>query len=188
LIILIDEPEIHLHPELQKEVVKKLLEISKFAQVFITSHSPLLVHHLSESGNECYNEILLEENESGQIYQKKIDSRVLPNSTPAETNYLVFDRSSFEYHNELYGHLMYLSDKNSVSGLDNSFDINDNEKYNWEREDVNDSQRLSVHSVLRNSFHHKENSLNEYVDSGFINDNLRDSIEFLREEISSHEN
>jgi hypothetical protein len=186
LIILIDEPEIHLHPELQVKVVKKLLEISKFAQVFITSHSPLLVHQLAETGNEKYKQIILIKNNQGQIEQKQVNLRVLPNSTPAETNYLVFNRPTLEYHNELYGHLMYLNNKNSIKKLDDSFNINDNDKYNWKREDLSKNQRLSIHSVIRNSFHHKENILNKYVNSKFIISNLQLSIDFLREKIVNY--
>ena len=46
LILLIDEPELHLHPSLQFEFVKFLLEISKDVQIILTSQSPLFVKQL----------------------------------------------------------------------------------------------------------------------------------------------
>jgi len=47
LIVLIDEPELHLHPTLQEKFVKFLLESSKNAQIILASHSPLLVKQLA---------------------------------------------------------------------------------------------------------------------------------------------
>jgi hypothetical protein len=81
---------------------------------------------------------------------------------------------------------MYLNNKNSIKKLDDSFNINDNDKYNWKREDLSKNQRLSIHSVIRNSFHHKENILNKYVNSKFIISNLQLSIDFLREKIVNY--
>ena len=43
LIILIDEPELHLHPSLQKIFLDFLIDISKNSQIIITTHSPLLL-------------------------------------------------------------------------------------------------------------------------------------------------
>ena len=43
LIVFIDEPELHLHPKLQEDFVKILLEFSKTAQIILTTHSPLFV-------------------------------------------------------------------------------------------------------------------------------------------------
>ena len=46
LIVLIDEPELHLHPSLQENFVKVLLEFSKDAQIILTSQSPLFIKQL----------------------------------------------------------------------------------------------------------------------------------------------
>ena len=57
LIILIDEPELHLHPMLQEKFVNFLLEISKNSQIIITTHSPLLIKQFSY--NEKVKNIIL---------------------------------------------------------------------------------------------------------------------------------
>ena len=49
LIVLIDEPELHLHPKLQEKLVNLLLEFSKEVQIFLSSHSPLLVKQILEN-------------------------------------------------------------------------------------------------------------------------------------------
>jgi len=42
-VILIDEPELSLHPEIQKRVMKKILEISQNKQIIIATHSPYFI-------------------------------------------------------------------------------------------------------------------------------------------------
>lgn len=49
MIILIDEPELHLHPKIQEKFMNFLLEISKDVQVMITTHSPILIKQLVEN-------------------------------------------------------------------------------------------------------------------------------------------
>ncbi len=49
LVILIDEPELHLHPKLQEKLADYLLELTdeeKDHQIFITTHSPIFFKHV----------------------------------------------------------------------------------------------------------------------------------------------
>ena len=82
----------------------------------------------------------------------------------------------------MYGQLSYLNNISSPSGLDRELGISDDEKRDWKR-DNGYVEKLSIHSILRNSFHHKENKENEYCTDQFIMDNLQESIKFLRERI-----
>ncbi|MBU0598490.1 AAA family ATPase [Patescibacteria group bacterium] len=43
-ILLLEEPEIHLHPALQKKLLKILETENTYNQVFITTHSPIFIH------------------------------------------------------------------------------------------------------------------------------------------------
>ena len=67
-LIVIDEPELSLHPSLQKNVLKKLLEFSKERQIIISTHSPYFIDSKAiingakliridkeEEGIECYS-------------------------------------------------------------------------------------------------------------------------------------
>ncbi|MDR2063823.1 MAG: AAA family ATPase [Candidatus Nomurabacteria bacterium] len=181
LVVLIDEAENHLHPSLQRELVNLLLEISKTAQVFVTSHSAELVKQISI--NKSHKTIVMS-SQKNQPTKKPPKSFILPLPTAAETNYVAFDIESLEYHNELYGHLMEISNKFSVKDLDGTFGVNDIKKYDWNNPTVNKPQRLSVHSVIRNWFHHPEDaSKNGFCDADFIKDNLTQSIDFLRDRI-----
>lgn len=181
LIVMIDEAEMHLHPSLQQILVKEIMELSKSVQVFITSHSPIFVHELflaDTSGNTKKH--LLKKCTDGGVVNVEIKEALLPRATPAEINYLAFNYPTLEYHNELYGQLSYLKELTSPSKLDKSFDIGEEEKYEWVR-DNGHSEKLSVHSILRNSFHHKENQENKYCTDEFIMQQLPGSIDFLRD-------
>ena len=46
-----DEPELHLHPSLQKKFIDFLLDISEQCQIILTSHSPILVKQLLYNDN-----------------------------------------------------------------------------------------------------------------------------------------
>lgn len=48
-IYLLEEPEIYLHPSLQKEMCLTLYEISQSSQIFFTTHSPLLLKNFDSS-------------------------------------------------------------------------------------------------------------------------------------------
>lgn len=181
LIVMIDEAEMHLHPSLQKILVQEIMELSKSVQVFITSHSPIFVHELFLADTSDNTEKhLLKKGSDGSVVNVDIEEALLPRATPAEINYLAFNYPTLEYHNELYGQLSYLRGGSGPSALDRTFDITDAERYDWKRN--NDRvDRLSIHSVLRNAFHHKENKENKYCTNQFIMDNLQESIKFLRE-------
>lgn len=181
LIVMIDEAEMHLHPSLQQILVQEIMELSKSVQVFITSHSPIFVHELflaDAIGNTKKH--LLKKGTDGGVINVEIEEALLPRATPAEINYLAFNYPTLEYHNELYGQLSYLRGESGPSALDRTFDVTDDDRYDWKR-DNGWVDRLSIHSVLRNAFHHKENKENEYCTNQFIMDNLQESIKFLRE-------
>lgn len=187
LILLLDEAEMHLHPSLQSLLIKELIDLSKTAQIFITSHSPIFVHDLfQEDKEDLSKKYLIKRNDRGTVSLVEVGETVLPRSTPAEINYLAFNYPALEYHNELYGYLSYLMGKSSPKKLDLKLDIDDKDKYDWKRDDKNQIvDRLSVHSVLRNAFHHKDNQLNSYCNDEFITNNLQSSIEFLRKNIKT---
>ncbi len=59
-IVLIDEIELHLHPEWQHRVIPKLLETFPNCQFILTTHSPLVLSHV-----HCQNILCLVQNEQG---------------------------------------------------------------------------------------------------------------------------
>ena len=152
LIILIDEPELHLHPRLQEKFVDFILEISKESQVILTTHSPLLIKQLSYNEN-VKNIVLKKEKEV-----KEFDERKLSYVSSNETNYLAFDLPSEEYHNELYESLMKkYSTSNVIKRFDNEFFIQQKKEdkiYPWEKQ----PNQVSIHTFIRNQIHHRKDN------------------------------
>ncbi len=172
MILLIDEPELHLHPVIQEKFIKFLLEISKDSQVFITTHSNLLIKQLAYN-NFISTLIFTDNNKINQI-----DDRKLSYISSNETNFLAFELATEEYHNELYESLKekYENVNNcnvSIKDFDNDFFVNQKgERKNspWKK----NPNSASIHTFIRNQIHHRsENGEPKY-------DDLNDSIKFMR--------
>lgn len=69
-ILLFEEPELYLHPELQKEMAKTLFHISDNSQIMFTTHSPIM---LREFCNEDIRRVSLDENYSSVASLTSID-------------------------------------------------------------------------------------------------------------------
>lgn len=188
LIILMDEPELHLHPRLQEKFVSFLLEFSKNAQIIIVSHSPLLVKQLL--GNDKVRVKILENN--GQKVSE-IETRVLPYISANEINFIAFGLPTEEYHSELYNEietifwndpnndLKTLRQKGSYNASDGRQIIFDNEFFSKQKlEQINSpfkttQNKVTVHTYIRNKIHHsKENGGSPSTEE------LRQSIEKMR--------
>lgn len=169
LIVLIDEPELHLHPRLQEKFVKFLLEFSKKAQIILASHSPLLVKQLSYNENVKISVI---ENDGQEV--SEIEKRVLPYISANETNFLAFNLATEEYHNELFEELKFINgDDKSIKDFDNDFFVtakSEPKNSSWK----GNQNEVSEHTFIRNQIHHqKENGKTEY-------NVLKESIEKMR--------
>ena len=68
-IILIDELELHLHPEWQSKIAKILVQVFPSAQFITSTHSP----HILQSANS--DEIIALATDNGQVYRRKLDGR-----------------------------------------------------------------------------------------------------------------
>lgn len=168
LIILIDEPELHLHPVLQEKFVDVLIEFSKSSQIFLASHSPLLVKQLSFNEKVKINVL-----ENGTKVSE-IEKRVLPFISANETNFIAFNLATEEYHNELFEELKYINgDDKSIKDFDNDFFINtkgEDKNSPWKA----NPNEVSKHTYIRNQIHHqRENGKTEYGA-------LKNSIEKMR--------
>jgi ABC-type multidrug transport system ATPase subunit len=172
LIAFIDEPELHLHPSLQSDFVKFLLEISKESQVILTSHSPLLIKQLTYNENVS---ICILQKSRDELELVEMDERLLPYVSANEINFLAFDLPTEEYHNELYEELKYLKgDDKAIKDFDKEFfqaDKGEPPHYPWK----NHPNEVSLHTFIRNQIHHQKDNGKAEVD------NVRISILKMRE-------
>lgn len=171
LILLIDEPELHLHPGIQEQFASLLLEFSKTAQIFITSHSPIFVKEIMVN-DEVQVKTLIKDGDD--VKESDPQDSKLPYVSANEVNYVAFQFSTEEYHNELYEELF--SKHATRVGIKN-FDIDyfqgtksEQPSYSW----MSNANQVSLHTYLRNQIHHRAScGIASQVD-------LKKSIEAMR--------
>lgn len=109
LVILIDEPETHLHPRIQQGFVDFLFEESKSVQIVLATHSPLLVRQILQKEKPMKQEgatrIKVLKSDGVKTPKMEMEKQVLPYVSANEVNYIAFNLVTEEYHNELYERL-----------------------------------------------------------------------------------
>lgn len=156
-LLLLDEPETHLHPTAQENLLEELIKITKSKNnnaVFFATHS----NYMIDKGYLNRNIKITKPEEITMIsyYEKK-------SSSYASVNYDVFDIVSTDYHNELYGRAFVLS------GLDNGTDF---DKKILELHPTVTIKKNYIHTngkkfdctlptYVRHLIHHPENNKNE---------------------------
>lgn len=179
IVVLIDEPELHLHPHLQEKFVQYLIEFSKTNQVFISTHSPYFFKNCLSNPQI---ELLITKNTSDGISVENtgLHFGIFPWSPSwGEINYSAYDLPTIEFHNELYGHLQETQQKYSIEQVETYFatkSITKSKKWakiaNGKAQQPDD---VSLMTFVRNSIHHPENTSN----GGYNPQELKSSIEEL---------
>lgn len=177
LILLIDEPELHLHPSLQFEFVNFILEISKDVQIILTSQSPLFVKQLLT--NSKVKTLIIKRNDQDEPELVSMNARVLPYLSANEVNYLAFGLPSEEYHNELYGSIQEIKPAYRISEME-TFLVQRGmvQNKNWIKSTNGNPDppvQYTLPTYIRNSIHHPENNHN----LKFTPEELTQSIERL---------
>ena len=173
LIVLIDEPELHLHPTLQEKFVEFLLEFSKKAQIILTSHSPLLVKQLSFNDNVKINVI-----KDGQEVSE-MGERILPYISANETNFLAFSLPTVEFHNELYGCIQEKTQKYTEEDVESYFaSKNIKKSREWtpvRHGTAQKEKKVTLQTFIRNKIHHPENTIMQNAE--YSPEELKQSID-----------
>lgn len=103
IILIIDEPELHLHPKLQAKLFEHLKEISGEIQIVVSTHSPILFKNVYQNTDI---KLLISKKESNKISIN--DARAsgfgLLKWSPSwgEICYFAYDLSTAEFHDDLY--------------------------------------------------------------------------------------
>lgn len=160
-IMLLDEPETHLHPQAQLNLMKELIKLTTDLKhiVLYATHSNYMIDKVNLQRNI---KVIKKKNET-----TKLDKISKSKSTYSEVNYTVFDIPTTDYHNELYG---YLEDIYPLK-------LNSLEKdKKWINEKSKKTESVSLPKYIRNSIHHPENNSNR----SYTQSQLKKSIEMLR--------
>ncbi len=178
-ILLLDEPETHLHPLAQEYLLSELIAMTKNNRnnvVFFATHSNYMIDKTDLSRNFRVTKID-DKTEAARITKKT--------STYAGVSYEVFSIASSDYHNELYGilHERYLDDEKRDSGIQ-VFDEEFFHKIHSQKKNKpwkGNPNGATLPTFVRNCIHHPE-GLNKCTSQ-----ELRQSIEFLRKLVQAVE-
>lgn len=184
-IVLIDEPELSMHPKWQQKVLqyyRGLFEENgkQTAQIIVATHSEYVIRAALED-RENVLIIALQDN-NGQIEaQNIIAPTVLPSITSAETNYVAFGIVSIDYHIELYGYLQNKTGNDTVKKCDEyiakqaSYNPAIHEKSSFFIKNGHQTEYCTLPTYIRNAIDHP--------DSGrtFTEEELNNSIKLLIE-------
>ena len=182
-VVLIDEPEISLHPIWQEKILNYYMNLfissagNQTSQIFIATHSQYVLRSALEETNNTL--ILLLSNSSGTIECKSITAPlVLPSITSAELNYVAFDLVSNDYHIELYGYLQNKIGTSSVKACDD-YIVAQTTVYDASKHAKSSAYGATTYQTLptyiRNAIDHPDPSRT------FTQGQLRTSIELLIE-------
>lgn len=164
IIILIDEPELHLHPILQKQLLDyiKRLSMDRRIQILFSTHSPYMF-------KDCSSE------ENCNLISRCSDYKqsIFPwGKTWGEINYFTYNLPTVEFFNELYGFLQKDRKINEFDEFLRSKSIPVVKV--WKRDETTEYS-CTLSSYVRNSIHHPENTFNpKYTD-----EELKSAIEEL---------
>jgi energy-coupling factor transporter ATP-binding protein EcfA2 len=171
IIYLIDEPEAHLHPKAQKQLLKLLVEESKTKQIFLCTHSPYIFKDAFPTKPGMF---VFRRDSNGAI--AVVDANLagfghLPWSPSwGEVNFCAFDLPTVELHNELYGHIQERTQSANQTAVETYFDSRGLQAIkSWTRlagGSAQSTESVTLPTYIRNSIHHPENALNAAYTEG----------------------
>jgi AAA15 family ATPase/GTPase len=166
-ILLLDEPERHLHPKAQIYFLQELLKLSE-------SNSNLILYATHS------NYLINRENLNNTICVTKTGDRTVirplegVSISYSRVNYEVFEIESTDYHNELYAQLQTkFGEEKGLLEFDKEF-FQSTHSLKADKPFKEQKNKVSVHTYVRNCIHHPENSTYELTPTL-----LKDSIRFL---------
>ena len=154
-LLLLDEPETHLHPKAQEDMLQELIEITQSNDntILFATHSNYLIDkaHLER------NVKVFKNNDITEIEWFKPHQ-----SSYASINYEVFGISSTDYHNELYDYLRdkYGEDKQipdlGIMRFDDEF-FKKEKRLKLDRSNKGKSNTITLPTYIRNCIHYPSN-------------------------------
>jgi len=161
-VLLLDEPETHLHPSAQENLKDELIKITKNETnniVFFATHSNYMID--KDNIDRSFRVV---KKDNHKTILEKIKKQT---SSYSEVNFEVFDITTNDYHNELYGYLEDLFPE-KLEKLSKDKD--------WYNTKISKTEKVSLPKYIRNAIHHPENTKNKK----FTTLELNKSIKILR--------
>ncbi len=189
LVVLIDEPEISMHPRWQRKIFSFYTSLFKndshtqIAQIFFATHSEYVLKDALQNGAQ----IIILKDENNTITPIPVTKfNTLPFSpTYAEIKYKAFNIPTIEFHDELYGYIYERFAQNNIKTLEDFFVQNgallNKEWAKPNKDSFNPPEKTTLMTYIRHYYHHPEtvrrlnNPLSPLQEP--TEDELRESIE-----------
>lgn len=164
--IMIDEPELSMHPKWQKRILQyfkdlfKAADGSQKAQLFFATHSEYV---LGEALKDKEKTLVIVLNDDNGTIKKREDIKplALPSITASEINYVAFGIPSIDYHIALYGAIQSKYNKHSIVGCDQFIETQCAPYYNAATHGIVTSYHgtdfHTLPSMIRNHIDHPDN-------------------------------
>ncbi len=191
--IIIENPEIYLHPEAQKKLMKFFSFCKYFCQIIIETHSEYVIKSAIENNKKDTNIFVAKKNQNGYTELSEFQGNEFKTSSYLEVIYRSFGIITPEFHILLYGLLQQKFNnlnhffESSIKQFDTYLNSLSNVKRkNWEH--LNRDGSITVYKTLptfvRNKIDHPEAKNPTTGDNyGFTEDELKKSIIFLLGEL-----
>lgn len=120
-IVLVDEPELSMHPKWQTEILKFYRNLFTYdgvqkTQIFIATHSEFVLKEALKDQDNV--KVILLQVKDGRTVVGPIEERVLPNIESSEIDYLIFGMSTYEYHISLFSYYSTLNKCEYIDDVD----------------------------------------------------------------------
>ncbi len=163
-VLLIDEPEISMHPKWQNKILDFYKQLiidetgNQSSQLFVATHSEHIIKNAYQKGDL----ILVLSNSGSEINVKPIQDLKTFSFSPTypEIKYFAFNISSIEFHDELYGYIKEMNNLVQEKDVENFF-LQKREKQTkkWARlknNIFNTPEEVTLMTYIRNVIHHPE--------------------------------
>ena len=156
--IIIDEPELHLHPALQDKFAKHLHDISEESQVFISTHSPFFFKNcFDKSGIK----VLVAEVEDEEVVIKDARSKGfgLLKWSPSwgEICFFAYGLPTVEFHDDLYASLQDKNGTETIAATEAWLASGGQIKEIKWPDPIREPQEETLMTYIRNRIHHGDN-------------------------------
>lgn len=185
-LFIIENPEIHLHPTAQMNLMKFLLHMSQFGQFIIETHSDHIIKNVLDSSKDTQIIKLKNSTDVPEFYVPG-SKHILPTITLGEIQWSAFDMPTIDFHVHLFSFLQHqfasINNTLSVNATDDSIRttqayIRDSARYETGFPRYNSQNKTeTLPTYIRNLIDHPEPNRNLYRNNDEeFNEKLKESI------------